>query len=74
MKAMDATVEQYGFRPDVTDQGPEESTVGALAAVLRQSAGSRHAESDRGHTVFQGTNHGFFLGFLGFGATAAIMA
>lgn len=36
-KAMDAAVEQYGFCPDVIDQGPEEATVGALADVLRQS-------------------------------------
>ena len=36
-KAMDAAVELYGFCPDVIDQGPEESTVGALADVLRQS-------------------------------------
>ena len=36
-KTMDAAVEQYGFCPDVIDQGPEESTVGALADVLRQS-------------------------------------
>ena len=36
-KAMDAAVEQYGFCPDVIDQGPEEATVGALADVLQQS-------------------------------------
>ena len=36
-KAMDATVELYGFCPDVIDQGPEDATVGALADVLRQS-------------------------------------
>ena len=36
-KAMDAAVEQYGFCPDVIDQGPEEATAGALADVLRQS-------------------------------------
>ena len=34
---MDAAVEQYGFCPDVIDQGPEEATVVALADVLRQS-------------------------------------
>ena len=32
-KAMDAAVEQYGFCPDVIEQGPEEATVGALADV-----------------------------------------
>ena len=36
-KAMEAAVEQYGFCPDVLDQGPEDATVGALADVLRQS-------------------------------------
>ena len=36
-KAMEAAVEQYGFCPDVVDQGPEGATVGALADVLRQS-------------------------------------
>ena len=36
-KAMDAAVEQYGFCPDVVDQGPEDATVGTLADVLRQS-------------------------------------
>ena len=36
-KAMDAAVEQYGFCPDVIDQGPEDATVGAMADVLRQS-------------------------------------
>ena len=71
---MDAAVEQQGFCPDVTDQGPEKSTVGPLAAVLRQSAGRRHLESGGKEATSQGTNHGFFLGFLGFGATAAIMA
>ena len=71
---MDTAVEQQGFRPDVTGQGPEESTVGALAAVLRQSAGRRHLESGGKEATSQGTNHGFFRGFLGFGATAAIMA
>ena len=39
-----------------------------------KAAGSRHAESDGEDAVPQGTNYGFFLGFLGFGATAAIMA
>ena len=71
---MDATVEQYGFCPDVIAQDPEESTVGALAAVLRQSAGRRHLESGGKEATSQGTNHGFFRGFLGFGATAAIIA
>ena len=71
---MDATVEQQGFCPDVTGQGPEESTVGPLAAVLRPSVGRRHLESGGKGAAPQGTNHGFFLGFLGFGATAAIMA
>lgn len=71
---MDAAVEQYGFCPDVTGQGPEESTVGPLAAVLRQSAGGRHLESGGEGADLKGTNHGFFLGFLGFDATAAIMA
>lgn len=69
---MDATVEQYGFCPDVIAQGLEESTVGALAAVLRQSAGGRHLESGGKGAALKGTNYGFFLGF--FGATAAIMA
>ena len=36
-KAMDTAVEQYGFCPDVVNQGPEEATVGTLADVLRQS-------------------------------------
>ena len=36
-KAMEAAVEQYGFCPDVVDQGPEDATVGALADALRQS-------------------------------------
>ena len=71
---MDAAVEQQGFCPDVTDQGPEKSAVGPLAAVLRQSAGGRHLESGGKGAAPQGTNYGFFLGFLGFGATAAIMA
>ena len=56
------------------DQDPEESTVGALAAVLRQSAGGRHLESGGKGADLKGTNYGFFLGFLGFDATAAIMA
>ena len=71
---MDAAVEQQGFCPNVIDQGPEESTVGPLAAVLRQSAGRRHLESGGKGAVSQGTNHGFFFALLGFGATAAIMA
>lgn len=36
-KAMETAVEQYGFCPDVIDQGPEDATVGALADTLRQS-------------------------------------
>ena len=36
-ETIDVAVEQYGFCPDVIDQGPEEATVGALADVLRQS-------------------------------------
>ena len=36
-KAMNTAVELYGFCPDVIDQGPEDSTMGALADVLRQS-------------------------------------
>lgn len=36
-KAMETAVEQYGFCPDVIDQGPEDTTVGALADTLRQS-------------------------------------
>ena len=36
-KAMEAATEQYGFCPDVIDQGTEDATVGALADVLRQS-------------------------------------
>ena len=71
---MDATVEQQGFCPDVIAQDPEESAVGALAAVLRQSAGRRHLESGGKGAAPKSTNHSFFLGFLGFGATAAIMA
>ena len=34
---MEAATEQYGFCPDVIDQGTEDATVGALADVLRQS-------------------------------------
>ena len=37
-EAIDAAVQQYGFCPDVIDQGPEEAAIGALADVLRQSA------------------------------------
>lgn len=37
-KAMEAATEQYGFCPDVIDQGTEDATVGALADVLRQSS------------------------------------
>lgn len=36
-KTMDTAVELYGFCPDVIDQGPEDTTVGALADMLRQS-------------------------------------
>ena len=36
-KAMDLALEQYGFCPDIVDQGPEDATVGSLADVLRQS-------------------------------------
>ena len=35
--AMEVALEQYGFCPDVVDQGPEDATVGSLADVLRQS-------------------------------------
>ena len=35
---MALAAEQYGFCPDVIDQGPEDATVGALADSLRQSA------------------------------------
>ena len=48
--------------------------MGPLAAVLRQSAGGRHLESGGKGADLKGTNYGFFLGFLGFDATAAIMA
>lgn len=36
-KAMETAEEQYGFCPDVVDQGPEEATAGTLADVLHQS-------------------------------------
>ena len=36
-KAMETAEEQYGFCPDVVDQGPEEATAGTLADVLRRS-------------------------------------
>ena len=36
-KAMETAVEQYGFCPDVIDQGSEDATVGTLADTLRQS-------------------------------------
>lgn len=36
-KAMEAALEQYGFCPDVVDQGAEEATAGSLADGLRQS-------------------------------------
>ena len=71
---MDTAAKQQGFCPGVIDQDPEESTVGALAAVLRQSAGGRHLESGGKGADLKGTNYGFFLGFLGFDATAVIMA
>ena len=35
-KAMEVAVEQYGFCPDVIDQGTEDATVGALADMLLQ--------------------------------------
>lgn len=35
--AMEVALEQYGFCPDVVDQGPEDASVGSLADVLRQS-------------------------------------
>ena len=35
--AMEVALEQYGFCPDVVDQGPEDATVGSLADGLRQS-------------------------------------
>ena len=38
-KAIKAAAKQYGFCPDVVDQGPEDATVGWLADVLRQSNG-----------------------------------
>ena len=34
---MEVALEQYGFCPDVVDQGPEDATVGSLADGLRQS-------------------------------------
>lgn len=36
-KAMELAAEQYGFCPDVIDQGPEDATIGKLADTLRQS-------------------------------------
>ena len=36
-KTMETAVEQYGFCPDVIDQGAENVTVGALADVVQQS-------------------------------------
>ena len=36
-RAMEAAAEQYGFCPDVIDQGSEDATLGALADTLRQS-------------------------------------
>ena len=35
--AMTTALEQYGFCPDVVEQGAEDATVGSLADVLRQS-------------------------------------
>lgn len=39
-----------------------------------KTAGRRHLESGGKGAALKGTNHGFFLGLLGSGATAAIMA
>lgn len=39
-----------------------------------KSAGRQHLESGWKGTAPKGTNHGFFLGVLGFGTTAAIIA
>lgn len=39
-----------------------------------KTAGRRHLESGGKGAAQKGTNHGFILGFLGFGATAVIMA
>ncbi len=36
-KAMELATQQYGFCPDVIDQGAEDATVGSLADTLRQS-------------------------------------
>lgn len=36
-RAMELAAEQYGFCPDIVDQGPEGATVGWLADSLRQS-------------------------------------
>lgn len=36
-KALEAAAEQYGFCPDIVEQGPEEATVGSLAGVLCKS-------------------------------------
>ena len=37
-RAMETAAEQYGFCPDVVDQGPGDATVGSLADILLQSA------------------------------------
>lgn len=39
-----------------------------------KSAGRQHLESGGKGAAPKGTNHGFFLGVLGFGTTAAIIA
>ena len=36
-QAMKTAEEQYGFCPDIVDQGPENASVGWLADVLRKS-------------------------------------
>ena len=36
-RAMELAQEQYGFCPDMVDQGPKDATVGKLADTLRQS-------------------------------------
>ena len=35
--ATEVALEQYGFCPDIVEQGPEDASVGSLADVLRQS-------------------------------------
>lgn len=52
-------------------------TIGTMRFYLvigTKAAGKRHLESGGKEATSQGTNHGFFLGFLGFDATAVIMA